>query len=95
MCSSDLVRKDMRVMENWVRQIVEWVEEKKPDKESEEELGPELGDRERGEKGDKGEMESEGKNKEAEKKTIEEEMEMEMGKRTEEKMGDEDMEMIE
>ena len=31
------VRKDIRVMENWVRQIVEWVQEKKSEEESEEE----------------------------------------------------------
>ena len=72
------VRKDMRVMERWVRRIVEWVEDKKLEKESEGKSEDRLED---------GEMRQEMEIQELEKKN--EETEKEIEAKGEKKMGDE------
>ena len=84
------VQKDVRV-----RQIVEWVEEKKSDEEPEEELEDRLED---GEKEEEVEMELKEMIEEAEdgaETGNKMELEVEMEKETEEKTGDRDVEMEE
>ena len=87
------IRKDVRVMESWVQQILKWVEEKNSEEELEEELGLESGNREieEKEKEDEGEMESEEKSVEVKEETeVEKKVEEE---KTEEEKGDGDVEM--
>ena len=97
------VRKDMRVMEKWVRWIVECVEEKKSEEESEDgledgETRQDKGNEKLEEKSEETEkeMEAEGEKKMEDKMETDKETEKKAEEeKTEEEKGDRDVEMVE